>query len=265
MAGNPIHTRVRPAIRRVRGGAVARLRNAWSIGQARLSAEPPIPPRALRTRVHGGHDVSSYRATGHRCADDLLAAIGRTDVPRPHVLDFGCGSGRVLGWLASVRPDWQLSGCDIDADAVKWAAAALATIDIRQTSGTPPTSYADDSFDIVFAISVFTHLDRDAQRAWLQEWARITRPTGLILVTTHGPGAVRLDDTDAAHLASDGFVFVRDDRWREIFPDWYQTTVQTESATGQLAREAGLMVEAFRPRFVNDHQDLVSLRLDAGQ
>lgn len=50
----------------------------------------------------------------------------------------------------------------------------------------PPTTYPDSLFDVVYAVSVFTHLTVQRQRRWLAEFARIIRPGGLLLLTTHG-------------------------------------------------------------------------------
>lgn len=50
----------------------------------------------------------------------------------------------------------------------------------------PPTTYPDSLFDVVYAVSVFTHLTEDRQLSWLAEFARIIRPCGLLLLTTHG-------------------------------------------------------------------------------
>ena len=35
----------------------------------------------------------------------------------------------------------------------------------------PPLPFADGAFDLVIVISVFTHLPRDSQDAWLAEWS----------------------------------------------------------------------------------------------
>ena len=46
--------------------------------------------------------------------------------------------------------------------------------------------YPNQSFDLVYAFSVFTHLDIKAQKAWRDELRRILRPRGILLLTVHG-------------------------------------------------------------------------------
>jgi len=50
----------------------------------------------------------------------------------------------------------------------------------------PPTGYNANQFDMIYAISVFTHINVEQQEAWLQEMHRILKPQGVFLFTTHG-------------------------------------------------------------------------------
>jgi SAM-dependent methyltransferase len=47
----------------------------------------------------------------------------------------------------------------------------------------PPIQYQDNTFDIVLAYSVFSHLSENAHQAWLKEFRRILKPHGLLIVT----------------------------------------------------------------------------------
>src|SRR6476659_8417389 len=83
----------------------------------------PLPPESLRQRVHGAADVESFLAVGRQCAHDIIAGlkrIGRAPNSFESVLDFGCGCGRVLRWLAPELTPASLFGTDIDRQAVGW-------------------------------------------------------------------------------------------------------------------------------------------------
>jgi SAM-dependent methyltransferase len=56
----------------------------------------------------------------------------------------------------------------------------------------PPLDYGASRFDFVYAVSVFTHLDEDLQRAWMDDLLRVLRPGGVLYLTLHGRG--RLDE-----------------------------------------------------------------------
>jgi hypothetical protein len=68
----------------------------------------------------------------------------------------------------------------------------------------PPAPYEDGYFDFVYGISVFTHLDEDAQFKWLAELARITRRDGIVAVTVHS-GDDMTDPVLRAGLMEKGF------------------------------------------------------------
>jgi SAM-dependent methyltransferase len=101
------------------------------------------------------------------------------------MLDFGCGCGRVLR-------HWQhLAGLEIhaaetDDRLTAWCARNLPFASVSRSSAFPPLLHETDAFDLVYAVSVFTHLTERAQLLWMTELARIIRPRGLLLLTVHG-------------------------------------------------------------------------------
>jgi len=105
------------------------------------------------------------------------------------VLDFGCGSGRVLPWVASFVPGGSCSGVDVDAEAIAWAAGRFPDLHWAVCGFEPPLQFDEASFDIVYSISVFSHLDAEDQERWLEEIARVLRPEGVALLSVHGPFA----------------------------------------------------------------------------
>jgi SAM-dependent methyltransferase len=113
------------------------------------------------------------------------------DLSHAKILDWGCGHGRVIRHFANIGPDADLHGVDIDKENVSWAKDNLPRVSIIHGPLMPPLPYRDAAFDLVFGISVMTHLAEDLQRAWLSELQRVVRPGGLVLVTFSG-------DTDVA-------------------------------------------------------------------
>src|SRR5262249_60680166 len=50
----------------------------------------------------------------------------------------------------------------------------------------PVLGYDDDAFDLIYALSVFTHLPEPDQLTWMDELHRVLRPGGHLILTTHG-------------------------------------------------------------------------------
>ncbi len=61
----------------------------------------------------------------------------------------------------------------------------------------PPLELDDDSFDLVWAISVFTHIS-DYWSSWLVDLHRILRDGGILLATIAGPDTSRVWAESAA-------------------------------------------------------------------
>jgi SAM-dependent methyltransferase len=101
------------------------------------------------------------------------------------MLDFGVGCGRVARHWAGLDVD--VHGCDYNGELVEWCRRNLPHVTARSNGLDPPLPYDDERFDLVYALSVFTHLTESRQRSWMAELRRVTRPGGLVLFTTHGP------------------------------------------------------------------------------
>jgi SAM-dependent methyltransferase len=129
-----------------------------------------------------------------------------TSLRGARVLDFGCGAGRVLRHLVEdVGTDGELHGVDIDRPSIEWLQSnASPPLHVGACGEEPSLPYPDDHFDLVYALSVFTHL-AEHWAGWLLELRRILKPDGLLLATVIGRGTgadLRLSPpaTDAAGM-----------------------------------------------------------------
>jgi SAM-dependent methyltransferase len=157
----------------------------------RSESVPGIPPRRLRART-GAPGAREFADGGRRAAEALTAVLegaGGSVADVRDVLDFGCGSGRVLPHIAALAPNARCTGCDVDAAAITWAARHLPALDWSLSGAVPPLPFAADQFDVVYSISVFSHLDETLQDRWLAELRRVLAPGGMALLTVHGPSA----------------------------------------------------------------------------
>jgi len=100
------------------------------------------------------------------------------DISNQKVLDLGCSSGSLVRVLAAYEKSWQMHGCDPIDSAIEWAKENIDTCEFSNMSNDPPLPYADNSFDGVCAISVWSHHSADAAKVWIDEVARVMAPGG---------------------------------------------------------------------------------------
>jgi 2-polyprenyl-3-methyl-5-hydroxy-6-metoxy-1,4-benzoquinol methylase len=203
---------------------------------SQTGAAVPVPPPLLRHRVHGGFDLEDYLRVGRICAQslrDLLGSVGRDPSSFRTILDFGCGSGRTLRAFDDLPDSCQLHGTDIDRQAIDWCKRHLDRASWSANNPWPPLAYAGQTFDFIYAISVFTHLDEEMQFAWLEELKRVSKPDAVLILSVHGEShQSHLSAEQKAVIAEKGFLFVRDltgGYKRAGLPDFYQITCHTRA------------------------------------
>jgi SAM-dependent methyltransferase len=212
---------------RVRRARVSlRLRLADAVDEALRRRDALTPPRRLNFVGN-----SDFQTTG----DEFLEHFKRFGELREsdRVLDIGCGIGRMARVLVPELkpPNGSYDGFDIVADAIHWCQHQYraTAVPFRFThvdlchpeynpSGTGSADtftfpYADASFDLAIATSVFTHLLDDAAERYLSEAARVLAPGGRLFSTWFvidpalpadpAKAIVRFDNERGASLVAD--------------------------------------------------------------
>jgi SAM-dependent methyltransferase len=117
---------------------------------------------------------------------DALLGVGIDAADLRTAVDFGCSSGRVVRVLAAAYPGVTWLGCDPNETAVAWAREHLVGIDFFVSSQEPPLPFDDDSLDLVYAISIWSHFAPALGLRWFKEMHRVIRRGGHLVFTTHG-------------------------------------------------------------------------------
>ena len=209
-----------------------------------------LPPAELRYRVSSSPDAENFIMVGKACAADIQSAVsqvGRKLESFNRILDFGCGCGRTLVHLKDLAPRAQIDGTDIDDNAIEWCRQHLNYARFSLSNQTPPIDYSSETFDFIYAISVFTHLDEDYQFRWLEELRRIAKPGALLLLTV-----------DSSLVGEKDFVFQRSYE-DGLFPAWYQNAFHSRE---YVLSNFGIYFDvlSYFPQGMNAHQDVVVLQ-----
>lgn len=102
------------------------------------------------------------------------------------VLDFGCGWGRMSRFFLRDLPGKDVWGIDVGPDMISLCQKHFRTGHFELVPAVPPTILKEASFDVIYAYSVFSHLNEEVSLAWIKELSRLLKPGGLLLVTTQG-------------------------------------------------------------------------------
>jgi SAM-dependent methyltransferase len=161
-----------------------------------MSRVPPSPPEILLAGVGPGDFHEAGRSTVALL--ERLAGLG----PAEDVLDVGSGLGRIA-WPLSEKREWHGSytGLDVVRAYTDWCVESLGLdperfrfrhADVRTSFYNPEGTtsaeeftfpWADASFDVAIATSLFTHLLPAAAARYLAEIARTLRPGGRIFAS----------------------------------------------------------------------------------
>ncbi|HAO11934.1 MAG TPA: methyltransferase type 11, partial [Planktothrix sp. UBA8407] len=144
----------------------------------------PIPPKDLMLVFAENEEY--YLNSGKTQVQIILSVLrecGYFLKTGSRILDFGCASGRILRELADLSDICEIWGTDISADCIAWCQQNMSP-PFHFFVGTtmPHLPFEDRYFDLIYAGSVFTHID-DLADAWLLELRRILKPGGLAFIT----------------------------------------------------------------------------------
>ncbi len=153
----------------------------------------PFPPENLVNSVRGGgFKGSSFERDFAKHGVDIMSALSKAS-PTPlikydHILDFGCGCGR-LARMFKGHPG-KVSGCDVNPEHVQWMQQNLSFMTTERTGFRPPLPFKKNAFDAIIGISVFTHFSETSQDEFLPELKKIAKPSGCVMLTVHGSRAL---------------------------------------------------------------------------
>jgi SAM-dependent methyltransferase len=148
--------------------------------------ELPVPPDEIALYV-GGTKGTEFVEQGRRLYRCLLHCLPPGfSFEGKKVLDFGCGSGRILRHFAETAERCEFWGSDISKPCIDWLSAHYQPpFRLVQNKQTPPLPFQNGYFDLVYAISVFTHI-ADTWKIWLQELKRVMKPGAIALLSFMG-------------------------------------------------------------------------------
>jgi SAM-dependent methyltransferase len=128
--------------------------------------------------------------TFYKVVKAYAETMGRSVDKHTRMMDFGCGWGRMLRCFLKDVDANNLYGTDVDSNIIAFCQGAFAYGRFSVVPALPPVEFPAGFFDIIYAYSVFSHLNEDTHLKWVEEFSRILKAGGLLLVTTQGRGFI---------------------------------------------------------------------------
>jgi len=222
----------------------------------------------MLSSTDAGH-VGGYRRGAQEFVDLLgrsLQEAGRDWNSIDACLEVGCGYGRIVRELRDRLDPSHIYVTDVIEEGARFTAAefgATAIPVIERSAETMP-----GRFDLVYLLSVYTHLRLDLVTQNLAAVARALKPGGVLVFTTHGQGsaetAERYDqywlDKQAVlrAMSAEGYYYER----YPYYYDEYGLTWFRGDAMRALVAETAPELEyiAHHPMTLEGHQDVFVYR-----
>lgn len=211
-----------------------------------------LPRQTIEEAIH------SYFSTGAESATKLRHLVeGRLAIESPSVLEFASGYGCVTRHLARVFPAAIVTPCDIHDSALAFLKSEFG-LEAHLSSNEPEKLGIEQTFDVVFALSFFSHMPARTFGRWLAALSARIRPGGLLIFTTNGPSGVRLMNVK---LDETGFWFSRRSDQKDLDLEDYGTTISLFDYVYRRIQDVpGVRLIAFEEAFWWKHQDVYILR-----
>lgn len=163
---------------------------AYNKNRAFIDSHPDfaVPPAHLAYDAYGYVNWSLYHKSGqevaHRVVQEALAVCPSGI---HSVLEWGCGPGRVIRWLPDLLPSAEVCGADYNGESIAWCKDHIPGVSFVQNALLPPLPLPNDNFNLIYAISVFTHLSEEVSLQWIDELARVLdKKDGCLAIWTNG-------------------------------------------------------------------------------
>ena len=206
--------------------------------------------------------VQDYFRGGAEAARWMQKMIGIfRPVDQPFkLLEFAAGYGRVTRHLGRIMPEARVIASDIHPAAVMFL--EQMGVEAHQSSARPETFTANVKYDVIFALSFFTHMPKSTWARWLRALLRHLEPSGCLIFTTHGvPGMKTMGDAHGRALGwdADGFWFEPMSEQSDIDTAEYGSTGTSFRFVTQQIEAAGAALFQYQERGAG-YQDVYVVR-----
>ena len=203
------------------------------------------------------HAVAYYFDDGLRSAKklrNLLQEICGWQGEPIKLFEFASGYGCVTRHLSNILPEVAVTSCDIHLEAMQFISEQLG-VNTTISSSVPAQLSVPDQYDIIFALSFFSHMPKATWTQWFNTLLSKVKKGGFLIFTTHGWLSRKY--LGFPEFDADGFWFAKNSEQKDLDTSEYGLTMVTPLFVFQQAAAnlTGRIV-FFREGYWWEHQDL---------
>ena len=200
-----------------------------------------------------------YFRNGKESAECLKALLSELSDHEPvSLLEFASGYGCVTRHLKLALPSTRIVPCDIHREAINFIERTMRINGLLSRT-VPEDADFGGQFDVVFALSFFSHMPKETWGRWLRKLVISAKLGGLIIFTTHGAKSAEMMSNPP--LDAEGFWFSPNSEQADLKMADYGTTITSfKFVYAQIASIHDAQLMQFREGFWWGHQDLFILR-----
>ena len=224
-----------------------------------------IDPRDDIFRFFANHEIAKnpireYLSDGWRTLSELMLLLEAVDRPLSKtgsVLEFAAGFGRFTRHLVKVLPG-RVTCSDVMPGSVTFLREQFG-VESFQSSHDPEQVLAFAKYDLVFVLSMFTHLPTRMWAPWLHALQRTVKPGGLLVFSVHNEDVAK---EIGVAFDEEGTHFMNSSESPSIDAETYGTTFTTKKfVDDSVSRVFGTKPLLYKPQGFWNGQDGVVVRL----
>jgi SAM-dependent methyltransferase len=208
--------------------------------------------------------IQYYFNDGQKSAQQLLNLLkdickydSQQDIK---LLEFASGYGCVTRHMENVLPFVQVTACDIHPKAQTFIKAKL-NVNATLSTSQPEKLIFAEKYDVVFALSFFSHMPKTTFGNWLRQLLSLVKPGGHVIFTTHGLASTKVIPN--VNFDQDGFWFQTSSEQKDLNTSEYGLTcTRPEFVFSQLFDEPQSRLLYFQEAYWWGHQDVYVVKRD---
>jgi SAM-dependent methyltransferase len=207
--------------------------------------------------------LREYLSDGWRTLSELMVLLETADrrlIQMDSVLEFAAGFGRFTRHLVGALPG-RVTCMDVLPGSVEFLQEQFGVSGFY-SSHDPQELNLQPTFDMVFVLSLFTHLSPSVWPIWLKMLKCGVRSGGVLVLSTHSEYGAK---DQGVHFGEEGTFFVTSSESPSIDGNVYGTTFTTRRFTeAAIASVGGLKILHYRENAFWEGQDGLVIEVTQG-